>query len=83
MRPARRTSTWLVAALAIGAFIAVNAAAAAAHERSEMSAMSEHVPAERLSDVPCEDGAAGPFKCDGIDLLSFVPYQEFVGLEPS
>lgn len=83
MRSARRTRTWLVTALAIGALIALNAGAAAAHDRSETSAMSEHVPAERLSDVPCEDGSAGPFTCDGIDLLSFIPYQEFVGLEPT
>jgi hypothetical protein len=31
------------------------------------------VPTERLSDVPCEDGMAGPFECDGVDLLGFVP----------
>lgn len=41
------------------------------------------VPTERLSDVPCTDGLAGPFQCDGVDLLSFVPYDEFVGLEPT
>lgn len=32
-----------------------------------------------LSDVPCEDGTAGPFPCSGIDLLSFVPQEEFDG----
>ena len=36
-------------------------------------------PVERLSDVPCVDGQAGPFPCDGIDLLSFVPQEEFDG----
>ena len=34
---------------------------------------------ERLSDVPCVDGMAGPFPCDGVDLLSFVPAEEFDG----
>ncbi|HEX2032481.1 MAG TPA: choice-of-anchor B family protein [Actinomycetota bacterium] len=32
-----------------------------------------------LSDVPCVDGMAGPFPCDGVDLLSFVPQEEFNG----
>ncbi|MBW3658214.1 MAG: choice-of-anchor B family protein [Actinobacteria bacterium] len=35
------------------------------------------VPTERLADVPCVDGFAGPFECDGIDLLGFVPAGEF------
>ncbi|MPY99099.1 MAG: choice-of-anchor B family protein [Actinophytocola sp.] len=35
------------------------------------------VPTERLSDVPCVDGMAGPFECDGVDLLGFVPHAEF------
>ncbi|GAA5123475.1 choice-of-anchor B family protein [Haloechinothrix salitolerans] len=35
------------------------------------------VPTERLSDVPCVDGMAGPFECDGVDLLGFVPEDEF------
>jgi choice-of-anchor B domain-containing protein len=34
---------------------------------------------EALADVPCEDGTAGPFACDGIDLLSFVPQEDFDG----
>jgi choice-of-anchor B domain-containing protein len=32
-----------------------------------------------LSDVPCVDGMAGPFPCDGVDLLAFVPQQDFNG----
>jgi choice-of-anchor B domain-containing protein len=35
--------------------------------------------ADRLSDLPCVDGQAGPFECDGIDLLGFVPLGEFEG----
>ena len=32
-----------------------------------------------MSDVPCENGMAGPFECDGIDLLSFIPAEQFNG----
>ncbi|MDP9022631.1 MAG: hypothetical protein M3N57_08025, partial [Actinomycetota bacterium] len=32
-----------------------------------------------LQDVPCVDDQAGPFECDGIDLLAFVPQEEFNG----
>jgi choice-of-anchor B domain-containing protein len=42
---------------------------------------SAGVPTERVSDVSCTDGMAGPFSCDGVDLLSFVPYDEFGGVE--
>jgi choice-of-anchor B domain-containing protein len=34
---------------------------------------------EAMSDLPCEDGMAGPFECDGIDLLAFVPQEDFNG----
>ena len=34
---------------------------------------------EPLSDMPCVGGKAGPFECDGIDLLAFVPQSEFNG----
>ena len=33
----------------------------------------------RLSDIPCEGGMAGPFECDGIDLMGFIPFPEFNG----
>jgi choice-of-anchor B domain-containing protein len=36
-------------------------------------------PDGRLSDVPCVDGMADVFTCDGIDLLSFVPLAEMFG----
>jgi len=36
-------------------------------------------PLPRIADQPCVDGQAGPFACDGIDLLSFVPQEEFDG----
>jgi choice-of-anchor B domain-containing protein len=32
---------------------------------------------EAMSDVPCVDGWAGPFECDGIDLLSLFPAADF------
>ena len=32
-----------------------------------------------MRDIPCTDGTAGPFPCDGIDLLSFTPQEEFDG----
>jgi choice-of-anchor B domain-containing protein len=34
-------------------------------------------PLAPLSDVPCVDGVAGPFECDGIDLLSYTPRTDF------
>ena len=34
---------------------------------------------EPVVDVPCVDGMAGPFECQGIDLLSFVPQEAFGG----
>lgn len=41
------------------------------------------VPVERVSDAPCVDGlAAGTFECDGVDLLSFVPQDQFGGSAP-
>ncbi len=32
-----------------------------------------------IYDVPCVGGKAGPFECDGVDLLAFVPQSEFNG----
>lgn len=37
----------------------------------------ENFPA--MSNLPCVDGMAGPFPCDGIDLLAFVPQEDFNG----
>jgi choice-of-anchor B domain-containing protein len=39
----------------------------------------EPIELEAMRDVPCVDGQAGPFACDGIDLLSFVPQEAFDG----
>ena len=33
----------------------------------------------RMSNVPCVNGHAGPFECDGVDLLSFIPAEEMNG----
>jgi choice-of-anchor B domain-containing protein len=41
------------------------------------------IPVDRVSDAPCVDGlSAGTFACDGIDLLSFVPQDQFGGSAP-
>jgi choice-of-anchor B domain-containing protein len=45
----------------------------------EVTLVDPTVELEALSDVPCVDGQAGPFACDGIDLLAFVPQEEFDG----
>ena len=34
---------------------------------------------ESMFDRPCENGMAGPFECDGIDLLSFIAAEDFNG----
>jgi hypothetical protein len=34
---------------------------------------------DRLTDIPCQNGIAGPFECDGIDLMAFIPAPEFNG----
>ncbi len=47
---------------------------------TEVEATMTPVPSlPAMSDVPCADGMAGPFPCDGVDLLSFVPQDEFNG----
>jgi hypothetical protein len=45
----------------------------------EVTLVDPKVELEGLRDVPCVDGEAGPFTCDGIDLLAFVPQEEFDG----
>jgi choice-of-anchor B domain-containing protein len=45
----------------------------------EVTLVDPTVELEAQSDVPCVDGQAGPFACDGIDLLAFVPQEEFNG----
>lgn len=43
------------------------------------------IPIDRVSDQACVDGVAGDtqFTCDGIDLLSFVPQDQFGGSDPA
>jgi choice-of-anchor B domain-containing protein len=43
------------------------------------------IPIDRVSDKPCVDGLAGDteFACSGIDLLSFVPQDQFGGSNPA
>jgi choice-of-anchor B domain-containing protein len=40
------------------------------------------VPDERLSDVRCENGMAGPFPCENVDLEAFLPISELGGSRP-
>ena len=40
------------------------------------------VPNERLSGVKCEDGMAGPFPCQNVDLAAFLPVSELGGSRP-
>ena len=60
-----------------------NQEAARRHEQKSqrLTVAETGVPEERLSDVRCTKGQAGPFDCRGVDLLSFVPIGEFRGDE--
>ena len=63
------------------AVLAVRDAVIAGEAPVEARLANTHEPLvlEAMSDVPCVDGQAGPFACDGIDLLSFVPQEAFDG----
>lgn len=50
-----------------------------AGEAVEVTLADTREPLPRIIDEPCVDGMAGPFPCDGVDLLSFVPQEEFDG----
>jgi choice-of-anchor B domain-containing protein len=50
-----------------------------AGEAVEVTLVDPRVELAAMSDVACVDGQAGPFACDGIDLLSFVPQELFDG----
>jgi len=43
--------------------------------------VAEHTPLPAISggEVPCDDGTAGGYDCDHVDLLSFVPWEELGG----
>ena len=58
-----------------------DAARAHEHKSERLTLAQAGVPSERLSDVKCVNGSAGPFTCDGVDLLSFVPLDEIRGDE--
>jgi choice-of-anchor B domain-containing protein len=73
--------TTLAATNPIHLFHAHDAARAHEHKSARLSLAQAGVPEQRLSDVPCVDGKAGPFDCDGVDLLSFVPLDEIRGDE--
>ena len=40
------------------------------------------VPDEKLTNVPCQDGQAGPFPCRNVDLASYLPISELGGSRP-
>lgn len=46
------------------------------HKMGMSTGQDGEMPKERLSDVACVDGHAGPFTCDGVDLLGFIPHSE-------
>lgn len=58
-------------------FLAVRDAAIDGEAEATLTDKTEPIPA--MSDVECVDGQAGPFECDGIDLLALMPQDEFNG----
>jgi choice-of-anchor B domain-containing protein len=50
-----------------------------AGEAVNVTLVDTREPMGAMTDLPCVDGMAGPFECEGIDLLSFVPQEEFDG----
>lgn len=50
-----------------------------AGESVNVTLIDTREPMAAMSSLACVDGAAGPFECDGIDLLSFVPQEDFDG----
>ena len=86
----RNVNLFLIIALALGSIAATNplhlfhdheAARAHTHKSERVTAAQAGVPTQRLSNVPCVDGQAGPFSCSGVDLASFVPIDEIRGDE--
>ena len=78
-----RTASALIAIVALLGIAAADPLALLAEMRShvhKIPEVSQAVPTESLGKTPCVDGMAGPFPCDGIDLLSFTPISEFAGL---
>ena len=83
----RRTSTAMLALVALLSIAAINplqyidswTAEARAHGHKLAYAASAEIPTETVSDIPCANGMAGEFACDGIDLLSFMPSSAFGG----
>lgn len=56
-----------------------------AHKELRTTVDEGGIPIDRVSDQQCVDGVAGTtqFTCDGIDLLSFVPQDDFGGSDPA
>ncbi len=62
--------------------IAASAVGTGGNDHAYKSAAAEQrsvaAPASRVAAVPCTDGSADVFSCDGLDLLGFVPDDEMV-----
>lgn len=81
MRP--KTASVLIALVAVLGIAAADPLAWLAEMRAHVHKapqLSQAVPTDRVGAHECVDGMAGPFPCDGIDLLQFIPISEFEGL---
>ncbi len=80
MRLSKRLLAVPAVALAVASVAATTTTAPAnrAHaDKYAAAAPDPEAPTERLVDVECKKGKAGPFPCKAMDLLSFVPMAEF------
>lgn len=76
-----RTKTALAAAMALTGIAAGSLTISQPTHDLKQDALvnaSAMAPAERVASTACEDGTAGVFACDGLDLLGFVPDDEMV-----
>ena len=72
----------LVPALLLALVATLLAVPASAHDGSFGLTSAQQIPDEITTNVPCENGFALDFPCENIDLLAFIPKEEF-GIELS